>query len=219
MNNDSSNIFVSLSSIPRDQMAFYLLLFLAVMCVSKISTLSTNTFCFMIVAIGLICVMYQRDLIKNETNTPSLSVRPSVATQPDIIQFLSETNNYYYANDVVYKTFVSDLDNFMRIYNQFIRTDLIYPIENAEIAFEHARNAQNNFNSLIYSLEPSNCQTHQFHLDQSRLNSLLNKYIKRILTICSRKIRRPTDFFDRRAPKARNYADHIGSKPTTFDFF
>lgn len=216
MNDNSSNIFVKLSTIPPNQIVQYVGIFVLIMFVSKIVNISSNTVYFALIALIVLYVIHA----KYEVKKPSvqLAIEPTVATQSDIKSFLSETNNYYYANKVAYADFVENLDNFFRMYNQFVRTDLIYPMENAQIAIEYARTAQNHFSSLIYSLEPSNCGTHKFHLHVSKLDSLLNKYIKKILLICNKSTTRPSDFFDRKAPKPRNYAD-VGVPATTFDFF
>ena len=150
---------------------------------------------------------------------------------PDLVDFLFSIKDFYYINPNAFFNIVQNIDNFIQLYDEIINDQLIYCVQNLEVAIGFSRDAQNNLQSIIYNLDVSKKMTKKFHQSLKEFHLIMRQYVSRIINKCNNKfnpddINNASMYYHEYGPHAINYFSQETSdiyskypKATTFSFY
>jgi hypothetical protein len=188
-----------------------ILIFLTIVVLSKVIDITFNIFVWMIIGSVVIWILYYS---KNKLVPPEIEKMKTISrftgskkldNYPDMISFLYDVRYYNCLNPVAFNEMISSIETFFQLYDEIMYYDMLYCVQNIEVAVDYGRLALNNFQSMIYGLSADKLSTKKFHSELSRLEIILNKYINDMTKKCGANFNND--------PKAFNYASMNSPSP------
>lgn len=234
-----TNTSTILGRIDNKNIVIFIVIFVILMFVSKFFEIGLSIIFFMIIAAIVSYVVYSRNQIIDISTEEDLKIklelinpRPTrLDNHPPLIDFLFSIKDFYYINPTAFYNVVQNIDNFIQLYDEIINDQLIYCVQNLQVAIEFSRTAQNNLQSIIYNLDVDKRLTKKFHQSLKEFHLIMRQYISRMIARCNSHFN-PADinnssmWYQEYGPHAANYYS-MGSndpyskkeKETTFSYY
>lgn len=211
------NISTKLAEISNREIVIYILILVGFIFISRLFNLSLSTIFFIVIALVIIYIYYSKQRlehpsIETDLNTKIKLIIPEPKrlspNYPDLVNFLYDVKSYYFLNMDAFYSLISNVDNFIQLYEEIMQDRMVYCVENLEVSVNFARSAQNDLQSIIYGLSSSSERTNRFHSRLAKFQSIMNTYITRLGTKCNRNFSQKNNqskFYQLDGPKPFNY--------------
>ena len=168
----------------------------------KLFKFATSAVLLIVVAAIIIYLVYTRRNIE----------KFSINSYPDMSN-LYDIRSYYYLNPNAFDGLINNINNFIQLYEEIMDTNMLYCAQNVQVAVNFSRLAQNNLQSIIYTLNSAQPITKRFHHILRKFQSIMFKYTEKIINKCNRKF--TAEYMNSQS----TYYDNIGPKPANFFYF
>lgn len=234
-----TNTSTILGRIDNKNIMIFIVIFVILMFVSKFFEIGLSIIFFIVIAAIVSYVVYSRNQIIDISTEEDLKIklelispRPTrLDNHPPLIDFLFSIKDFYYINPTAFYNVIQNIDNFIQLYDEIINDQLIYCVQNLQVAIEFSRTAQNNLQSIIYNLDVDKRLTKKFHQSLKEFHLIMRQYISNMIARCNSHFN-PTDinnssmWYQEYGPHAANYYS-MGSndlyskkeKETTFSYY
>jgi hypothetical protein len=226
----NQNITTGLDQIPGKQIALWVVILVVFIFISRLFNLTISTIFFIGLALVIIYLLYSKSITNHippaESEKLKLDlIRPHPkrlnSNYPDLIDFLYSIRSYYYLNPDDFYSIINNLDDFVQLYEEIMKDDMKYCVQNLEVAVGFSRLAENHLQSMIYSLSSSRKITKRFHQQLDKFRSIMNSYITRMANKCNKNFsdkNNQSAYYQLEGPKPSNYfSQKEGSKQ--FEFY
>ncbi len=217
----NDNISTILGKITSNDLAMYVIILVTCLFVSKFINVSLSNLFFIILAVVIIYYIYSKRNIAHLPLVDDLQTKLKlIMPEPqrlspkysDLINFLYNIREYYFINPTEFASLVTNIDNFIQLYEGIMLNHIIYCVENLEVAVDFYQKAQNNLHSVIYGLTTNPDQTKRFHTALQFFSSIMEKYINQLVNKCNKRFRpkninNSSKYYDAGGPKPINYFD------------
>lgn len=234
-----TNTSTILGRIDNKNIVIFIIIFVIFLFFARFFEISLTIIFFIIIAIIVSYLVYSKNQINDISTEEDLKIklelinpRPKrIDNYPPLVDFLFSIKDFYYINPTAFYNVVQNIDNFIQLYDEIINDQLIYCVQNLQVAIEFSRNAQNNLQSIIYNLDVDKRMTKKFHQSLKEFHLIMRQYVVRMISKCNshfnpNDINNSTLYYQEYGPHAINYYS-MGTydqyskdrKATTFSFY
>jgi len=234
-----TNTSTILGRIDNKNIIIFIIIFIFFLFISQFFDIGLTIIFFIIIAALVSYILYSKNQINDISTEENLKIklefinpRPRrIDNHPPLIDFLFSIKDFYYINPTAFYNIVQNVDNFMQLYDEIINDQLIYCVQNLQVAIEFSRNAQNNLQSIIYNLDVDKRMTKKFHQSLKEFHLIMRQYVARMIARCnshfnSSDINNSSMYYQEYGPHAANYYSRGTNDPyskdrkeTTFSFY
>lgn len=217
-NLQNNNPYYLTKNIDNKTLYIFIIIILGFIILARFIEINLTQLVLVTTALSICYMIYQKNNLDQNTEKDQIEIKRNLIIPvpnrlddyPDLIDILYTTRDFHYINPTAYNKIIYDLDNFIQLYEQIMFNEMVYSVQNTEVAIDFARSALNNFHSLIYNLDVSKRLTAKYHKALKQLHLILNAYMINIIEKSNEKfnvkqINYTSKFYDRHGPRPFNY--------------
>lgn len=224
----NNNLFVKLSKIDNISITIYLTVIIIALFFAQKNKISITFIFFLAIGIFISYLIYKKREINDISKQKEQKIKIDMIIPkpkrldkyPDLVNFLYNIREFYYINPSSFYSLVSNIDQFIQLYEQLMYDKMIYCTQNLEVANNFIKNAQNYLHSIIYNLDTDKNITKKYHQSMKSFHIIINQYKKRMISKCNSKfvtdeLNVHSKYYEEYGPREINYFDNSN----TFEFY
>lgn len=216
-----SNLSTILGKIDNNGIVTYVAIIFIAIFFAKIINISLTFIFLLIVGLFFCYLIYKKRSVEKLTYDKELEIKLNLITPkpqridgyPDLINFLYSIRDFYFINPNEFYAIVTNIDNFIQLYEQIMNNEMLYGTQNLEVAIPFIRTAQNHLHAMIYNLDVSKRLTAKYHKALEDFHLIAQQYITKLIRKCNstfniKHIDNTSQYYNEYGPHPVNYFEY-----------